>query len=99
MLIITLDPMRAPIRYKIWTMFDEKDTAPYQAVNGSSNSAVDAQWNELLDSKDYTHQQGRLSLTVLHSWSSQNGRGCEKSPFQGYSPCLRRGFLRRYFRV
>lgn len=35
-----------------WTMLDEKDTAAYQAVNGSSNSDVDDQWNELLDSKD-----------------------------------------------
>ena len=32
-------------------MFDEKDVAPYRAVSGSSNSDVDSQWNELLDSK------------------------------------------------
>jgi hypothetical protein len=44
--------MRAPIRYATWTMLDEKETAPYQAVNGSSNSDVDDEWNELLDSKD-----------------------------------------------
>jgi hypothetical protein len=43
--------MRAPILYKTWTMFEEKDTAPYRAINGSSNSKVDDQWNDLLDSK------------------------------------------------
>jgi len=43
------NPMRAPIRYTTWTIFDEKDIAPYRTVNGSSNSDVDDQWNELLD--------------------------------------------------
>ena len=33
-------------------MFEEKDVAPYRAVNGSTNSDVDDQWNELLDSKE-----------------------------------------------
>lgn len=44
--------MRAPIRHMTWTMIDEKDTAPYRAVNGSSNSDVDDKCNELLNSKD-----------------------------------------------
>ena len=44
--------MRAPIRSMTWTLFDEKDIAPYRAINGSSNSDVDHQWNELLDSMD-----------------------------------------------
>jgi hypothetical protein len=44
--------MSAPIRHVTWTMFYEKDTAPYRVVNGSSNSDVDDKWNELLNSKD-----------------------------------------------
>lgn len=42
--------MQAPIRYVAWTMLEERDTKPYQAINGSSNSDVDDHWNELLDS-------------------------------------------------
>lgn len=70
---ILLDPMQAPIRYVAWTMLEEKDTKPYEAVNGSSNSGIDDHWNKMLDSKNPLPLSSASTNNAPYSWGSQNG--------------------------